>query len=230
MVRANQAPVDPSEELDLQAWRKEGGSTTSATFTAETPSGNLESDSFGYVETVLESLAVLGELGNALDVVAQRLPVEISSLLEGTIDEVHERAEFNKRMSILAPGSTGRPTSAFGSSRDLSLSGLRLASLESSVKPADQETLRDMFWTLYSKLDAVLQGLRVVYEVANRIGSVCCHLFFVKSTATLQHRDEISKTHRVRNLEHCFTWPIYGRHYKPRSATSVHHMKQGYSD
>lgn len=191
MVRANQAPVDPSEELDLQAWRKEGGSTTSATFTAETPSGNLESDSFGYVETVLESLAVLGELGNALDVVAQRLPVEISSLLEGTIDEVHERAEFNKRMSILAPGSTGRPTSAFGSSRDLSLSGLRLASLESSVKPADQETLRDMFWTLYSKLDAVLQGLRVVYEVANRIGSVCCHLFFCQIYCNIatQRRD-----------------------------------------
>ena len=34
------------------------------------------------------------------------------------------------------------------------------------------ETLRDLFWTTYSKLDAVLQGLRVVWEVASRIGGV----------------------------------------------------------
>ncbi|THH02605.1 hypothetical protein EW026_g281 [Hermanssonia centrifuga] len=30
--------------------------------------------------------------------------------------------------------------------------------------------MKDLFWTLYSKLDAVAQGLRVVYEVSNRIG------------------------------------------------------------
>lgn len=181
LVRVNQAPVDPSEELSLDLWRKEGESTAPTTLAGGTSSGNLESDSFAYIETVLESLAVLGELGNALDIVTQRLPVEVYSLLEGTIDEVHERAEFNKRMSLLAPGVTGRPSSAVGGSRGLTLSNLRLKSLESSVKPADQEILRDMFWTLYSKLDAVLQSLRVVYEVANRIGSVSCRLFVVNS-------------------------------------------------
>jgi Exocyst complex component Sec8 C-terminal len=198
LVRANQAPVDPSEELDLQAWRKDVGSTAPATLTENTSSGNLESDSFAYIETVLESLAVLGELGNALDIVAQRISVEISSLLEGTVDEVHERAEFNKRMSLLAPGSTGRPSSTFGSSRYLALSSLRLASLESSVKPADQETLRDMFWTLYSKLDAVLQGLRVVYEVANRIGSVRCDLCVVNP---LQHSNTETRFQRLVGCE-----------------------------
>jgi len=50
-------------------------------------------------------------------------------------------------------------------------SRIRLASLEYSAKKTDHEILRDLFWTVYSKLDAVLQGLRVVYEVANRIGS-----------------------------------------------------------
>ena len=50
---------------------------------------------------------------------------------------------------------------------------LRLTALESSTKRLDAEILRDLFWTLYSKLIAVSEGLRVVYDVANRIGSVC---------------------------------------------------------
>jgi Exocyst complex component Sec8 C-terminal len=208
MVRVNQPPADP-EELDLETSRREPGATTSTTF-AESSSSNLENDSFGYIETVLESLAVLGELGNGLDVVSQRLPVEIYTLLEATIDEVNERAEFNKRMSLLAPGSTGHPSGVFGSSRGLTLSCLRLTSLESSVKEADQETLRDMFWTLYSKLDAVLQGLRVVYEVANRIGSVSCNLFGNQHTTISQHRDEISKICQVQNSGRYLIWPIYG--------------------
>lgn len=49
---------------------------------------------------------------------------------------------------------------------------LRLIALESSTKVIDQDILKDFFWTLYSKLIAVSEGLRAVYEVANRIGSV----------------------------------------------------------
>ena len=52
---------------------------------------------------------------------------------------------------------------------------LRLTALESSTKLLDQDVLRDFFWTLYSKLIAVSEGLRVVYEVANRIGSVSAY-------------------------------------------------------
>lgn len=116
----------------------------------------------------MESLAILGQLGTALDIVAQRLPVEIYALVENTIEEVNERAEFNKRATLLATGPAGRPA-VFTSSRQLPQSTLRLTSLESGVKPVDQEVLRDLFWTLYSKLDAVLQGLRAVFEVSNRI-------------------------------------------------------------
>lgn len=170
------------------------------------PTQNPEADSFLYVETLLESLAVLGKLGNALDAVAQKLPGEIFSLVEATIDEVEERAEFGRRLSVMVGvGSTasGRPASMTaaamppsGMSLDSGIPGvavvpdtsasnahsgrsmalramsLRLAALESTTKHMDQETLRDFFWTLYSKLEAVAQGLRVVYEVANRIGSV----------------------------------------------------------
>ncbi|KAJ8294731.1 putative exocyst complex component sec8 [Rhodotorula toruloides] len=46
---------------------------------------------------------------------------------------------------------------------------LRLSASETNTLASSVETLRDLFWTLYSKLDAVLQGFRVSYEVASRI-------------------------------------------------------------
>ncbi|EKM84205.1 hypothetical protein AGABI1DRAFT_52016 [Agaricus bisporus var. burnettii JB137-S8] len=153
---------------------------------------NPEADSFAYIETLLESLAVLGKLGSALDNIGQRLPGEVFALVETTLDEVEERAEYTRRQNN---GSAGSGTSVrksdsvylfFSGGRSIplapSMTGknkeppvksqmLRLAALESSAKQADHEVLKDLFWTLYSKLDAVAQGLRVVSEVANRIGS-----------------------------------------------------------
>ncbi|KIJ68218.1 hypothetical protein HYDPIDRAFT_106370 [Hydnomerulius pinastri MD-312] len=152
---------------------------------------NPEADSFTYIETLLESLAILGKLGSALDIVMQRLQSEIYSLVESTIEEVEERAEESKRSSVLL-ATAGLGTKSEGgyifvstepavlNSVHASLtpkgmstraSALRLAALESSSKHYDQEIMRDLFWTVYSKLDAVTQGLRVVYEVSNRIGS-----------------------------------------------------------
>lgn len=160
---------------------------------------NPETDSFLYIETLLESLSVLGKLGGGLDIVAQRLPGEIFALMDATVDEVSERAEYNRRTSLLFGISTGSkdPSTYIITSKSAVIGGLplnipsplvdttraghgvqisplqlRLTALESSTKHTDHEILRDLFWTLYSKLDAVMQGLRVVYEVANRIGSV----------------------------------------------------------
>ncbi|PFH54828.1 hypothetical protein AMATHDRAFT_134263 [Amanita thiersii Skay4041] len=146
---------------------------------------NPEADSFAYIETLLEALAVLGKLGAALDTITQRLPGEIFSLVEITVDEVEERAVHSRRTSMLDIG-VRRSTDIYvlaGSEHLVHIdyssdnrpvmksSQLRLASLESSVKMTDHEILKDFFWTLYSKLDAVVQGLRVISEVANRIGS-----------------------------------------------------------
>ncbi|KAG1908278.1 Sec8 exocyst complex component-specific domain-containing protein [Suillus fuscotomentosus] len=143
---------------------------------------NPEGDSFAYIETLLESLAVLGKLGSALDIVAQRLQGEIYSLVECTLDEVEERTEESKRVSLFGTASLGRRSEggyifvandSVGITPDgvvpsmpakgvlLRTFSLRLAALESSTKQVDQETLKDFFWTVYSKLDAV----------ANRIGS-----------------------------------------------------------
>ncbi|TDL28204.1 hypothetical protein BD410DRAFT_818641 [Rickenella mellea] len=182
-LRPNDPPYDLSEQEISPGGNRPGsmsnpsklGSTNFVSESARTP----ESDSFAYMETLLESLSVLGKLGSSLDVIGQRLPSEINSLIELTIDDISERVELGRRLSSY--GSNPRPSSVYVFSGDkgsaqlsstlLSPSSLRLASLESMEKQMDHEILRDFFWTLYSKLDAVLQGLRVVYEVANRIGS-----------------------------------------------------------
>lgn len=143
-------------------------------------SHNPEADSFMYMESLLEALAILGRLGSSLDVVAQRLPIEIYSLVDRTLNEIEERLEVRRRYSAQNGSTNGRPSSVYVfagghiSHRSyIDASSLRLASLESSEKQTDHEILRDLFWTLFSKLHAVTQSLRVVYEVSNRIGSVC---------------------------------------------------------
>lgn len=44
-------------------------------------------------------------------------------------------------------------------------------SLDSMGPPHHAMILRDLFWTLYSKMAAVLEGHRIVYEVARWIPS-----------------------------------------------------------
>ncbi|GAA5956509.1 hypothetical protein JCM3765_003467 [Sporobolomyces pararoseus] len=160
---------------------------------------NPEVDSFAYIEMLMESLAALGKLGYALDAVGQRVQGEMFALVENTVEEVEERNDRSRGMYGTSsvgtgggPNSSMRPPSTFTpSSPDLGLSStsasaaaaaaagswategvaslLRLSASETSSLASSVETLRDLFWTLYSKLDAVLQGFRVTYEVAGRI-------------------------------------------------------------
>ncbi|KAJ7102110.1 exocyst complex component sec8 [Mycena belliarum] len=183
-------PNDPPHDLNDPSYRTSGSeiarsSASISNFTSASTASNPEADSFAYMETLLESFAVLGKLGNALDNVGQRLPGEIFTLVETTLDEVEERAEYGRRGSIFSfTGVPGRSdsiytfstadtssTSALSKTTFWNASGLRLVALESSSKQTDHEILKDFFWTVYSKLDAVAQSLRVIYEVANRIGS-----------------------------------------------------------
>ncbi|KAF8167728.1 exocyst complex component sec8 [Crassisporium funariophilum] len=181
-------PNDPPYGMDDNSYPSSSSGTNIAGTTASTmymaSNLNPEADSFAYMETLLESLAVLGKLGNALDNVAQRLPGEIFTLVETTLDEVEERLEYGRRRSMAGGLErsegvyvflTGHSTSAVPAMGMkgplLKSSTLRLSALESLAKRVDHEILKDLFWTLYSKLDAVAQGFRVVTEVANRIGS-----------------------------------------------------------
>lgn len=199
-LRTNESPYDTSD-LNVSNGAKGSLSMTAFGTDASNVDQHPEADSFAYLEMLLESLAVLGKLGSALDIVAQRLSSEIYSLVESTVEDVSERAEYGRRasalnsvhhidaksqgvymfasgMSVIPEGAAGSAAS-YGRNREghMNASSLRLSALESSAKHMDHEVLQDLFWTLYSKFDAVLQGLRVVYEVANRIGSVSSDTF-----------------------------------------------------
>ncbi|WVQ83526.1 hypothetical protein IAT38_005667 [Cryptococcus sp. DSM 104549] len=148
--------------------------------------GNPEADSYAYIETLLEALAVMGRLGQALDMVAQRVPAEIRSLVESTLDEVEDRSEQRREEVDLStrPRSTldpDLPSSSSSSRPDSSLrrkslfgpaETLRIeVSLGATGPPQHAALLRDLFWTLYSKLAAVLEGHRAMYEVSRWISS-----------------------------------------------------------
>ncbi len=77
-------------------------------------------------------------------------------MLMGNGDETPSTGDFAiRRKSLFAPGDT-----------------LRIAiSLDTVGPPKHAAVLRDLFWTLYSKLAAVLEGHRVIYEVARWISS-----------------------------------------------------------
>ncbi|WWC87558.1 uncharacterized protein L201_002448 [Kwoniella dendrophila CBS 6074] len=148
-------------------------------------SNNPEADSYAYMETLLEALSAMGKLGSALDMISQRVPGEIHALVETTLDEVEERSEA-RREEI---DSSLRPTSFLGPSPDSLISTRPDSSLKRRSLFAPGEThrieislgatgppqhaaiLRDLFWTLYSKLAAVLESHRVIYEVARWISS-----------------------------------------------------------
>ncbi|KAL8293460.1 hypothetical protein RQP46_000161 [Phenoliferia psychrophenolica] len=138
---------------------------------------NAELDSFVYIESLLESLAVLGKLGVGLDTVGQRVAAEIFALVESTVEEVEDRNDSSKAFpsagrpasSTLAPTSAGITSLSLSHASTQRSSLLRLSATETSELESNVETLRDLFWTLFSKLDAVLQGFRVAYEVAGRI-------------------------------------------------------------
>lgn len=198
-TRTNEPLYDVNDQTTSNTTTSGHPSTLPVSSSSHPPNSvnlNPEADSFTYMETLLESLAVLGKLGSALDNIAQRLPGEAFSLVEATLCEVEDRAEYTKRQNAGAgPGSgaalgksdtvylfaadgkatpLGPPTTVSNKAKGppVKPSMLRLSALESSAKHMEHEVLKDLFWTLYSKLDAVAQGLRVVSEVANRIGSV----------------------------------------------------------
>ena len=136
-----------------------------------------ELDSFCYVEMLLESLGQLGQLDYALEVVGQRLPHEIHQLVDATVDEVDARHDARSAAPVkaetlfLASSSLSSLYASGVPRRSLALAATRDAPNEYTSLQRDMETLRDLFWTLFSKLDAVLQCFRVVYEVATAVAA-----------------------------------------------------------
>nr|ODN98653.1 exocyst complex component 4 [Cryptococcus depauperatus CBS 7855] len=143
---------------------------------------NPETDSYTYIETLLEALAAMGRLGQALDMVAQRVPAELHALIEITLDEVESRSEQHREevdfatrpMSLLAaPDNTHSAVNSNGAKSLFAPTEMvRIeVSLGAASPPQHTALLNDLFWTLYSKLAAVLEGHRVIYEVSRWIST-----------------------------------------------------------
>lgn len=153
---------------------------------------NPEADSFKYIEGLIESFAVLGKLSLGLDTVLQRVPIEIYTLVENTMNEVDERHETTKRffrpsasnrnslksnmnMIILlittrqTPMLAKQPLESPNDQANLRFSLFKFNSNELKEIESIAQVLQDFFWTLYSKLDATLQSFRVLHEVSLRI-------------------------------------------------------------
>jgi exocyst complex component 4 len=229
-IKPNEPPYDLTT-TDLELKPTTLPSSTSLQSIASIQNATPESDSFTYLEHVLESLAVLNKLSVSLDAVSQRLPIEIYNLVEITISEVSERLEGSFRSSLLPLFDGGRPSSVYmfaeaapqanGVDAMKGASGLRLTVLEQMVKEKNREILRDLFWTLYSKLDAVVQGLKVVSEVSNRIASVRIHLKCTFDSSTdISKRDGALKRVLIPRPGHSFLWINSGYPFRPRFEAS----------
>ncbi|CAO3607525.1 unnamed protein product [Mucor fragilis] len=121
---------------------------------AEDADKNPETDSYYYMEIIMEALLVLGDIPAALETIQERLPVEIHSLVDKTISEVEQRH--------LNQWNTSRKKDKNADDNDIYC----LDKANSEVK---NEVLKDLLWTLYSKLEAVLGGHRFVESCARRI-------------------------------------------------------------
>ncbi|CAD6501686.1 BgTH12-01936 [Blumeria graminis f. sp. triticale] len=121
----------------------------------EDPSRNPETDTFYYIQILVESLNKLGRLEYTVNIIKQRLPVELLGILNETNSEVDQKHPISLRGN-LAPSSSNQPFS----DRE---NGLRAG------------IIHDLLWTLYAKFEATAENHRVFHEavktIARREGS-----------------------------------------------------------
>ncbi|KAK1453851.1 Sec8 exocyst complex component specific domain-containing protein [Colletotrichum melonis] len=110
----------------------------------EDPAKNPEADTFSYVSLLVESLNKLGRLETAVDTLKQRLPVELFTIVNETLNEVDQR-----HPSSLRGGSTN--------SQGLHIYGSRETQMRADV-------IYDLLWTLFGKFEAIAEGHRVFHE------------------------------------------------------------------
>ncbi|EXJ79785.1 hypothetical protein A1O3_08069 [Capronia epimyces CBS 606.96] len=110
----------------------------------EDASKNPEADTFYYIHMILESLNKLGQLGEAISRIEQRMPMELYKVVERTNTEIdakypsHLRGRLNKesRKAVLLHLNDGR-----------------------------SQVLSDFLYTLYSKFEAIAESHRVLHEI-----------------------------------------------------------------
>ncbi|KAH7033138.1 Sec8 exocyst complex component-specific domain-containing protein [Microdochium trichocladiopsis] len=110
----------------------------------EDPSKNPEADTFWYIGLLVESLNKLGRLESAVEVLKQRLPVELFTIVNETVNEVDTRHPSSLR---------GGTTNAEG----LYIYGSRETQMRADV-------IYDLMWSLYGKFEAIAEGHRIFHE------------------------------------------------------------------
>ncbi|ROV91107.1 hypothetical protein VSDG_07886 [Cytospora chrysosperma] len=110
----------------------------------EDPGRNPESDTFYYIALLVEALNKLGRLEAAVDTIKQRLPVELFSVVNETINEVD-----HKHPSSLRGVSSGSGEMHIYSNRETQMRA---------------DVIYDLLWTLYGKFEAIAEGHRQFHE------------------------------------------------------------------
>ncbi|ORY92249.1 hypothetical protein BCR43DRAFT_508347 [Syncephalastrum racemosum] len=115
-----------------------------------------ETDSYYYIEIIMEALAVLGDIPSALETMCERLPLEVHRLVDKTIGQVEERQSSLAVQKLPSPATTAvDPTDIY--------------CLDKANSESKNEVLKDLLWTLFSKMEAVLRGFRFTETCARRI-------------------------------------------------------------
>lgn len=110
----------------------------------EDPAKNPEADTFSYIGLLVESLNKLGRLEAAVDILKQRMPVELFGIVNYTTNEVDQR----------------HPSSLRGDSANSE--GLHIYGSQETQMRAG--VIHDLLWTLYGKFEAIAEAHRVFHE------------------------------------------------------------------
>ncbi|EXJ75557.1 uncharacterized protein A1O5_00063 [Cladophialophora psammophila CBS 110553] len=114
----------------------------------EDPAKNPETDTFYYIHMIIESLNKLGQLGEAVSRIEQRMPIELYKVAEKTNHDID--AKYPSRLRA-----------------QFSKTNRKAYSLQMSDGRA--QVLSDFLWTLYSKFEAIAESHRVLHEVIGGI-------------------------------------------------------------
>ncbi|OUM68033.1 hypothetical protein PIROE2DRAFT_4316 [Piromyces sp. E2] len=119
----------------------------------EDPEKNPELDSYNFMKIILECLRLLEQLPEALETIRQRLPLELYSVVEKTINEIDK----NKNSKLI-----------FKSKNISDLIGINSQEAKSNL-------LKEMLKLLYSKLDSVVQIHAFILNTSEKMLKV--HLY-----------------------------------------------------
>lgn len=144
--KVGNAEANPRDSFGGNAWDRPVyhflAALDTKTSMSEDASKNPESDTFYYIQMIIEALHRRGYLEELVTRIEQRLPVELYKVVERTNQEINAKnpnhvrpSERTKRTPIL------------------------------QANEADSQVLSDFLWTLYAKFEAIAEGHRVLHEV-----------------------------------------------------------------